>query len=270
MNEAYIIRKNDFKVPGVKGHHTVMHISDSHLCYFDETSSDEEIKYAKDREAFWKGFKYKFAKVSGDNITKYNDLSTIESFDNVLLYAEQLQPELLIISGDSLEIMSSAGAKYLKNKLDSYKGNYICVPGNHEDGKIEGVWDENPKVYKGNGFNFIGIDNSKKTVSNLTLNKLHELIDETTPLFPVYHMPISTSYNRDITNIFDEYFIIDENTEDKNGCELVKLLRDSDVVKATFCGHTHVYNESYIISNKKQICCSSSMIGNIHLIDIHE
>lgn len=269
MNEYFIIRKDDFTLQSVKGHHIIMHISDSHLCLYDNLSPEDEKRHSIKRESDWNNFKHGFANAFGDTITADNDVSTLESFDRLIEYAKETKPELLVISGDTLEYMHGAGERHLREKLKEYGRPFICTPGNHETKVLSEIWSEHPSVYRGDGFTFVGIDNREKTVSEKSLDILTDLTGEGIPLFTVFHIPVVTDNNRDAMKRFDPYYLMDEKTDDINASRFVSLLKSSDTIKAVFCGHVHGYHRSEIALGKMQICSSSSMIGNIHIIDIH-
>ena len=111
-------------IPGVEGEHLLMHITDTHISTIDELSTEEERAETEKQEALWADFKEKFARgklpFSQGNDEPYGDpqkISTVEAFEKQLALAKELQPEVLLLSGDNLDHMHPAGARYLKKKL---------------------------------------------------------------------------------------------------------------------------------------------------------
>lgn len=265
--DGFIIRKSTVAVPGVTGRHVIMHVSDSHLCLSDAESSVQEAAYSAKREADWQQMKGGFARAYGDPLGEDNDVGTREAFDRIMAYAGRIRPELLVLTGDTLEYMHGAGARYLSRKLTEYGGPYICVPGNHEGETLDGVWTRDIGLYRGDGFTVVGIDNRQKTVRSETLGQFREVLREGKPVLPVMHVPLVTDGNRDDMKKFDPYYLMD-GTQDDNARAMIDTITASPRVIAVLCGHVHGYHVSFLKDGIPQICCSSSMIGNVHLTDI--
>ncbi len=268
-------RRNRLTVPGVKGEHLLMHISDTHLNVTDELSTPEERAESEKQEAMWAVFKEKFARGQLD-FAKGNDepygepqrISTVEAFEKQLALAEELKPEALLLSGDNLERMHPAGQRYLRRKLEAYGGRFLCVPGNHEDAECEGVWSPGVRTLELEGFRVTAVDNSKKTVSPADLAALKALCKEGVPVIVLCHIPIATPFCRDAMGDLMEYFYIDAETAEENAREFISLCESSEAIRAVLCGHVHGYHAVEFAPGKPQIIGSQGMAGAVDLFTV--
>ncbi len=126
-------RENRLVIPGVRGEHTFMHITDTHVNVWDEDSAPEDRERAEKQDEMWKTFKGRFAGANGEPYGDPQRIPTREAFEKQLALAEELKPEALLLSGDNLEWSHPAGLRYLERKLGEYGGPYMILPGNHED-----------------------------------------------------------------------------------------------------------------------------------------
>ncbi len=182
--------------------------------------------------------------------------------------AEELKPEVLLLSGDNLDHMHPAGQRYLKKKLSQYSGKYLCVPGNHEDPACEGLWEPGVRTMELEGFRIAAVDNSRKTVSSDDLEALKALCAEGKPIILLCHIPLSTSMCHEEMRRIMDYFYIDWETADENGKAFITLCEESDAVKAVLCGHVHGYHEMEYAPGKLQVIGSQGMAGAVHLLTV--
>ena len=268
-------RKHTLALPGVKGEHLLMHISDTHVSVIDELSTPEERAECEKQEALWADFKEKFARgtlpFSKGNDEPYGEpqkISTAAAFEKQMALAEELKPEVLLLSGDNLDHMHPAGQRYLKKKLSQYSGKYLCVPGNHEDPACEGLWEPGVRTMELEGFRIAAVDNSRKTVSSDDLEALKALCAEGKPIILLCHIPLSTSMCHEEMRRIMDYFYIDWETADENGKAFITLCEESDAVKAVLCGHVHGYHEMEYAPGKLQVIGSQGMAGAVHLLTV--
>ena len=268
-------RRNRITIPGVRGEHLFLHITDTHINAADAESSDEERAESEKQETMWASFKEKFARgqlpFSVGNDEPYGDpqrITTLEAFEKQIALAEELKPEALLLSGDNLERMHGAGERYLKRKLAAYSGKFLCVPGNHEAPACDGCWAPGVRTLDFDGFRIAAVDNSQKTVSRADLDTLHALCGEGTPLIILCHVPICTPCCKEELHRVMDYFYIDGDTADENGKEFVELCEKNDTVKAVLCGHVHGYHATELVPGKPQIIGSQGMAGAVHLFTV--
>ena len=276
MNDPFFwFKRNTLCIPGVKGQHLLMHISDTHISAIDEESTPEEKAECDKQEALWADFKEKFARgklpFSQGNDEPYGEpqqISTVEAFEKQMALAEELKPEVLLLSGDNLDHMHPAGARYLRKKLAQYSGKYLCVPGNHEEASCEGVWETGVRTMEMEGYRIVAVDNSQKTLSSSDLETLKALCAQGTPIILLCHIPLSTASCREEMHRIMDYFYIDGETADENGREFVSLCEQSEAIRAVLCGHVHGYHEMEYAPGKLQVIGSQGMAGAVHLLTV--
>ena len=268
-------KRNRIEIPGVRGEHVLMHISDTHVSTVDELSTAEEREQTEKQEALWAVYKEKFARglldFSKGNDEPYGDpqrISTQAAFEKLLALACELKPEALLLSGDNLDHMHPAGERYLSRRMSEYPGRFLCVPGNHEDEACPGVWGPGVRTLEFDGFRIAAVDNSRRTVSRADLDALRALCDEGVPMIVMCHVPISTPCCAEEMRRLIDYFYIDSGTEDENGREFVSLCASNDAVRALLCGHVHGYHAMEFAPGKPQIIGSQGMAGAVHILTV--
>ena len=262
-------------IPGVRGEHLFMHVTDTHVSVDDELSTPEERAETEKQEALWAVFKEKFARGELD-FAKGNDepygepqkISTREAFEKQLALARELQPEALLLSGDNLDHSHPAGERYLARQLAAWGGRFLAVPGNHEAPVCEGVYGPGVRTLDFEGFRIAAVDDSQRTVSSEDLAALRALCEEGTPLIVLCHVPLATPPCREEMQRLIEYFYIDCETEDENGRAFVSLCEKNETVRAVICGHVHGFHAVELAPGKPQIVGSQGMAGAVHLLTV--
>ena len=158
-------RENRLAIPGVTREHVFMHVSDTHIEVVDENSTQEDIDKVNYQIELWKKYKGKFATEAGEPYGEPQTILNVEALDKQMALAEELKPEALLLTGDNLDYMHPAGAKYFAKKLADYSGKYICVPGNHEDAACEGCWEPGVRVLDCSGFRQAGCTDNPWTTA---------------------------------------------------------------------------------------------------------
>ena len=265
-------RRNRLSIPGVRGEHVIMHITDTHVNVCDEEGTEEEREKAEKQEEMWRTFKEKFARANGEPYGDPQRITTLEAFEKQLALAEELKPEALLLAGDNLEYTHPAGARYLTRRLGEYSGKLLCVPGNHEDLVCGELWSPGVRKLDFDGFRIVAVDDSRKTVSDADLEALRALCEEKIPIILLCHIPLSTPNCKDeckekMTGLND-YFYIDGETADENGRAFVSLCEHNDTIKAVLCGHVHGYYAMELAPGKKQIIGSQGMAGAVHILTV--
>ncbi len=268
-------RENRIVIPGVRGEHLLMHVTDTHISTTDESSTPEEREQTQKQETLWAEFKEKFARglmpfcAGADE--PYGDaqrIPTAEAFEKQMALAKELRPEALLLSGDNLDYMHPAGARYLAKRLAAYPGRFLCVPGNHEDPECPGCWSPGVRTLDFEGFRIAAVDDSQRTVSSEDLAALRALCEEGTPLIVLCHVPLATPPCREEMQRLIEYFYIDCETEDENGRAFVSLCEKNETVRAVICGHVHGFHAVELAPGKPQIVGSQGMAGAVHLLTV--
>jgi hypothetical protein len=268
-------RKTRIVIPGVRGEHFFMHITDTHISTVDEQSTAEEREQTAKQEALWADYKERFARgllpFSKGNDEPYGDpqrISTVEAFEKQLALARELKPEALLMSGDNLDHMHPAGARYLAARMRDYDGRFLCVPGNHEAPSCDGVWESGVRTLEFDGFRIAALDDSQRTVSRADLDALRALCDEGVPIILLCHVPVSTPYCKEEMSRLIDYFYIDSEAEDDDARAFVSLCETNDAIRAVLCGHVHGFHAVELVSGKPQIIGSQGMAGAVHLVTV--
>ncbi|MBR4743786.1 MAG: metallophosphoesterase [Oscillospiraceae bacterium] len=263
---------NTISIPGVREEHLLMHITDTHVNVFDEKSTEEERSAAEKQDEMWQTFKSRFAEANGEPYGDPQRISTREAFERQLALAEELTPEVLLLSGDNLEFSHPAGARYLTEKLGAYSGKTMIVPGNHEDQTFGDLWSPGVKTMELDGFRIAAVDDSRKTVSQADLDALRVLCGEGIPVIILCHVPLATPWCRTLCvekmTGRNDYFYLDSDSEDANGRAFVDLCMNDDAVRAVICGHVHGYHRMELVPGKPQIIGSQGMAGAVDLITV--
>ena len=272
MNGFYQITENELLLPGVRGEHVFLHISDTHVSVSDALSTDNEREKAEKQEESWQRQRKSFAEAFHEPFLPEHEIPSAEALHKFFAFAEKERPECLLLSGDILDYRHPAGFRLLEKELSGYGGEYLFVPGNHE-----GDYESHPEltafnrgsagvtVYHGDGFLVAALDDSGKTVSERQLEELRAISEGSIPTVLLTHIPIATAQNAGEMKRFGDYFSISEKSEDANARELVRLLSGPDcAVCAILCGHVHGYHSSVYAGDRRQICASSGLVGFVH------
>ena len=270
MNEDsfFWFRRNRLVLPGVRGEHLLMHISDTHVNVCDVLSTAEEREKAAQQEALWATHKEKFARKNGEPYGDAHRISTREAFDKQLGLAASLKPEALLLSGDNLDYMHPAGERYLARRLAAYGGRFLCVPGNHEAEACDGVWSAGVRVLDLDGFRIVAVNNGSKAPDRADLDALEALCAEAVPILLLCHVPFATPCCRDVMRSLNPYFYHDSETADEGNRALIALSESSDAIRAVLCGHVHGYHALEFAPGKPMYIGSQGMAGAVHLLTV--
>ncbi len=272
MENFYRTKESRLTVAGLDRSYRILHISDSHISAIDALSTPEEAETARRSEAQWAQYKRHFANQFGEPFYPCHEISSMAAFDRVLDYCRAASPDLLVLAGDILDYIHPAGMRFLKERLSALPFPYLFVSGNHEGGCpdrqfLHSLTDgDSVQIRDFGAFRVLGIDDAQKTVSDDQLSTLQTLLKDGIPTIVVMHIPIATDRNRTAMSAFEEYYVLDADTDDKNGAALVKLLSESDSVIQLLCGHLHGMSETEIAPHKNQFCSSSALTGFVHCL----
>lgn len=259
---------NALAIPGVRGRHVFLHVSDTHLCVWDGKSAPEERERSEAREAAWMRQKEAFAHSFGEPFGDAQRISTVEGFGKILSFAREEAPEALLLTGDNLEYMHPAGERLLESVLPACGVPFLCVPGNHETAALPGVWEGGVRVWESDGFRLVAVDDRTQSVSGEDLDRLEELAGEGIPMILLYHIPAAASGNREAMRKYGVYFSVDGERADEGGRRFVRFLETCPAVKMTLCGHIHGYSDTEIVPGRRQITASQGMIGFVHRLTV--
>ena len=264
----YRICDSEIIIEGLQKEYVFMHISDLHMNVCDELADEIETEEGKQSEKTWLELREYFANSFGEPFEEVHKIPSEEAVDKMLALAEELKPEVLLLSGDILNFTNGGSVRSLRKKLAAYSGKHMFVPGNHDSAKWTRLVSDGAQVIDFGEFMIVGIDNSERTINDIQLAELKALCALGKPIIMLQHIPIMTEVNREYLTGFGEYFSIDINGEDANGAELAKIEAEEPRIKAILCGHIHGHRELGISEGKRQISASSGLVGFVHRVTV--
>lgn len=256
---------------GLSKEYTMIQFNDVHAVSFDKNRDDfEAIDKAIAQERLWMKQRLDFAEKFKETYDSKNMLSSTDCLNRLIEYANDNQPDLVILAGDIIDYYSDTNHEFLKKSIKRLKSQYLFSCGNHESP---------PKLFQdicqGNcDFNYIdlrefvvvSINNSTRKIKPSQLESLEKLLTYKKPLILVMHIPIMTEYNLADFMKLDPYYSMKYNDCDEVTQDFINLVSSSHEVRAILCGHTHGSIASFIAPNIPQYCCSSALIGHINKI----
>ena len=269
-DKFYWFTENRIVIPGVKGEHVFMHLTDSHIDVVDELSTKEEREKYDAQHELWAKYRKVFAEVYNAPYGEEQTIPMLDAFEKHLALAEEMKPEALLLTGDILDNMHPAGERYLVKRMAEYPGVFLAVPGNHEDPELAGVWEKGVRTLDFDGFRIAGVDNSRMTVATEDLEALKALCDEGVPIIVTCHAPFSTPDCEDAfkDNPYYSYFFITKESEDENARAFVDLCVSNDMIKAVLCGHTHGYQKVEFAPGKPLIIGPQGLGGGVDIVTV--
>jgi hypothetical protein len=117
----------------------------------------------------------------------------------------------------------------------------------------------------------LGIDNSKRIISEKQLGKLSELLNRNKPILILMHVPIMAEGNCNELTECGEYFQLNYKGADENNFKFVDMIKENaDKIIAVCAGHLHFKNECEIVPGVIQYVSSQGIAGNINRYEIGE
>lgn len=271
MDPFYQIRENTLRLPGVKGTHVFLHVSDTHVSTLDALSPYPEARRAFEQEYAWSWVRRDFAAHFHEPYLPAHNLRSEAAFDKFMTLCADEKPEALLLSGDVLDFPHGAGWRFLQNRLSALPMPVLYAPGNHEPGFFD-LPETRPyqgtdglAVYRGEGFTIAAVDDSQKVLRPAQYPLLEKLFSEGTPLILLMHDPLCTRFNRQEMSAFSEYYLVHEDSGDPLTARFIaRCMAPDSPVAAILCGHVHGYHLSEFAPGKVQICASSGLIGFAH------
>lgn len=264
-------KENRIVIPGVKGEHVFMHVTDSHIDVVDEQSTPEEREKADAQYEFWAKYKVFFSELNKEPYGEAQKITMFEGFEKMMALAEEMKPDALLLTGDILDNMHPAGERYLVKRMAEYPGTFLATPGNHEEATLPGVLEPGVHKLDYDGFRIVAVDDSKLTVSTEDLETLKALCDESIPIILICHVPFITAYCEDAIdkeNPYFDYFYITEKSEDENARKFIELCVSNDMIKTVICGHVHGFNKVEFAPGKTLIMGSHGLGGAVNLVTV--
>jgi len=265
------IQENNIEINiGLKREYKLIHFSDVHMVTYKETDSKEVIDEAIRCENVWLKQKKDFADGHHEHYDESHFIPSTKCLSNIIDYINQEKPIGVVLTGDIIDYYSESNYEELCIQCGNLNYPFVFACGNHEtptNRYLDLTYNEDGfMVLEFDEFKIVSLDNSTKKVTKETLDNLKDELADNKPIIMAMHIPVCTSYNKEIISRYDPYFLIDENNEDITTKEFVYILKNNKNIKAILCGHVHGYCESTYAPNKKQYCASSGLIGKVNKI----
>ena len=260
---------------GLEKEYKFFQISDSHIAYVDEKSSDVDIKDNDRSFNGWHTTKREFATKFSEFCDERYDIQAHLLFEKLMDYALDFNPDAVIFSGDIMDRVTDSNIRYLKDYIGSYPKKVIYCLGNHathdEYGNHRNMYDrfeglvENPDfdIFDFGEFEIVALDNGSKTVTPSQLEKLKNEIQKGKKILLVIHIPLRIGeFGKIMGEQIGGYFLMGSDGDDASAFELNRLVEENaSSFIAILAGHIHTSVEHNVSENLKQYTTSSSLIG---------
>jgi len=275
-NDPYFqVTERIIPIAGLKEEVQIFHMSDLHLIVTDENSTEEWKAFAQKQRDAWQGVRLSFAKLYGDAYDEPHLIQPEEALAKYIALVNEKKPHGLLMTGDMLNDFSTETIDFLGKALQDVEIPRMWVRGNHEVGNDEAylpyTGEGSVQILRFGNLSLLGIDNSRKKISRelsetVKSAALQESAQGNVPVLAM-HIPVKTPYNTAETAIFNPYFLLGGDDVDAESAEFLAYLQEESCpIAAILCGHVHGHHISEYAPGKKQICCSSAMVGACALL----
>ena len=274
MDELLQINKTEINL-GLKKEYKFFQISDAHISYIDENSSELDVDDAKRSRSGWSKLKAEFATQFGEKCDSRYDKDPTELFEMVAQHAVDIGADTLILSGDIMDRVTESNIRYLEGYFSKYPLPIIYCPGNHDSideyGNHRQMYDRIGRLVKNpdfDSFDFgefkvVTIDNGTKQISNEQLESFKKELSGDKKILLVIHAPVRLGeFGEVMGKKISGYFLVGSEGDSENAHAFVKLIEENDdKLIAVLAGHIHTSVEYNLTNKLKQITTSSALIG---------
>lgn len=274
MDRLLQINKTEIEI-GLKREYKFFQISDAHIAYVDENSSELDIADNKRSREGWDRIKVEFATQFGEMCDSRYDRPANELFELLAEHALQIGADALILSGDIMDRVTESNLRYLENYFSKYPLPVIYCPGNHDSideyGNHGNLYErirclvKNPEFdeYDFGEFKVVTIDNGTKQITDYQIEAFEKALSGNKKVLLVLHAPVRLGeFGEIMGKKISGYFLLGSNGDSENAHALVRLIKENDEkLIAVLAGHIHTSVEYQITDKLKQITTSSALIG---------
>jgi predicted MPP superfamily phosphohydrolase len=260
---------------GLTKEYKFFQISDAHISYVDENSSDTDIADSKRSREGWAKIKVDFATQFGELCDERYDRAPEELFELLAQHAIDIGADALILSGDIMDRVTESNLRYLENYFAKYPLPIIYCPGNHartdEFGVHRKMYErfvglmDNPAfdVIDYGEFEIVVVDNGTKEITREQLDLMQAEIDKNKKILLLIHAPLKLGqFSEEVGKKVNHYFVMGSQYDSEEAREFVELVRANDThFIGVLAGHIHASVEYNITDNLKQYTTSSALIG---------
>ncbi len=274
MDELLQINKTEIEI-GLNREYKFFQVSDAHIAYIDENSSEIDIEDNKRSRSSWNKIKVDFANQFGEKCDSRYDMEAHKLFEMLAEHAVSVNADALILSGDIMDRVTESNIRYLKKYFANYQIPVIYCPGNHashdEYGNHRNMYDRFEGLIKSpefdtfdfGEFKIITIDNGTKQITDYQIEALNKELSEDKKILLVIHAPIQLGEFGDVMRKkISGYFLLGAENDSENAHKLVEIIKENDrKFIAILAGHIHTSVEYPVTENLKQFTTSSALIG---------
>ncbi len=267
------IERISVHIPGIRFPKKLIHISDTHITV---PSADDD---QKDSDAIAHGIK----EWSSNGKTPLQNLEEILSDDEVK------SADILVLTGDGTDSLTSGSLQYLENIKAGFKGKFIYVMGNHDtshhDKELDyaksvsmlmPLFDNEPDfhVVRLEDFTVVSLNAFKGSVSEEQYVQMKSVSAEGKPIVLASHMPLFTEETKKlIDKRFWEgaspYYLLGAPHSDSITAQFVDFVKSakSNVV-AYLSGHIHYSSAFEFAEGRMQYSAGPAFEGFVRIISI--
>ncbi len=273
-NNLLQINKTEISI-GLQKEYRFFQISDAHIAYIDEKSSEIDIKDHERSYDGWYKTKRDFATQFSELCDERYDIDAHLLLERLMDYAVEFNADAVIFSGDIMDRVTDSNIRYLKDYLSKYPKRVIYCLGNHashdEYGNHRNMYErfeglvENPdfNVFDFGEFEIITLDNGSKSVTAQQIQKLKAEIQSGKKILLVIHIPLRLGeFGTTMGEKIGGYFLMGTDGDDESAFELNKIIEENSAsFIAVLAGHIHTSVEYDIAKDLRQYTTSSALIG---------
>ena len=278
-NEKFIRpQRVEIRAKGVKGSYRFLHISDAHVAVAAPDATDTDKALAEKQSKCW----------------SLGELTSNESFEEMLKYVRHIHPDALLIAGDAVDYFSDANAAVMKDRLTALKNdgiNTLYAYGNHEGASYkESIPDYRAYYYlynevMGDDPSFqvmdlgdlilVSVEDSTRDITISQLERMKKLCQEATEreisIILLMHIPIfCDDIAPRILQIWGPSFMIGSCEDDSptvhEFCDLIKA--EDSPIAAVLAGHIHFSQKGFVSPGRMQYVSAPAFEGFVYDITV--
>ena len=274
MKNLLQIEKTEINL-GLKREYRFLHISDTHIAYIDESSSELDIQDNQRSHNQWDKLKLEFAEQFCEHCDEKYNVEAHLLFEALTEYALEQKMDALIMSGDIMDRVTDSNIRYLKKHLNSYPIKTVYCPGNHathdEHGNHRNMYErfkgliDNPEidVTELEELKIVTIDNGTKNITQNQINRFRQELDTDKKIILVVHAPLKLGeFGEVMGKKLENYFLMGAEGDGENAHELLRIVKENDErLIAVLAGHIHGAVQHPVTDKLVQYTASSGLIG---------